>query len=488
METDTDGDWTTENQDLEKGSYYTYNDQGIRVSVAEKTDSDSDGELGDETATTTDYVIDDNNPTGYAQVLEEKNGTTGAVTKTYTLGHDVITQADDSSNIYHFLHDGHGSTRALLDTNGDIVSGQAFSFDAFGNPIGFDPANALTSLLYSGEQTDATGLQYLRARYYDPTSGRFNRLDPFAGNMSDPLTLHKYLYAHADAVNGIDPTGQFLLGGLLGGIGSLGFYNGAVLGAGYGMMTTVSNLVSAYTNVIMGAVQGYFGSDMGKREKVRKYLPYAMIAADVYGNGSGAPAGFVRLSSTQIPASVPNDIANSLTQGLSSGFHAGLYRKGSQYVLAFRGTDTRRDFITGNIPQGLGLPSSQYSMAAKVIRTLENTPPFKGNLTITGHSLGGGLAALASLVSKTRVSAVTFNPAGLHPMTLRRLGGEYDLYRAYQDITTFIVGNEILERADYMFGIPDSVGLKIYLDPVQVQGSFALHGMNSVIAAMEQLL
>ena len=148
----------------------------------------------------------DRTPTGYAQVLEENDGTTA---KTYTLGHDVITQADDSSNIYHFLHDGHGSTRALLDTDGDIVSGQAFYFDAFGNPIGFDPANALTSLLYSGEQTDPTGLQYLRARYYDPASGRFNRLDPFAGNMSDPQSLHKYLYAHADPINGIDPSGEF---------------------------------------------------------------------------------------------------------------------------------------------------------------------------------------------------------------------------------------------------------------------------------------
>ncbi|MEX2316268.1 MAG: RHS repeat-associated core domain-containing protein [Pirellulales bacterium] len=71
---------------------------------------------------------------------------------------------------------------------------------------------ALTSLLYSGEQTDKTGLQYLRARYYDPTNGRFNRLDPFAGNVSDPQSLHKYLYAHSNPVNGVDPSGMFLQG------------------------------------------------------------------------------------------------------------------------------------------------------------------------------------------------------------------------------------------------------------------------------------
>jgi RHS repeat-associated protein len=77
-------------------------------------------------------------------------------------------------------------------------------------------AQALTNLLYSGEQTDkSTGLQYLRARYYDPRIGRFNRLDPFAGNSSDPLSLHKYLYVHGDPIAGIDPSGrEFSVSGL----------------------------------------------------------------------------------------------------------------------------------------------------------------------------------------------------------------------------------------------------------------------------------
>ncbi len=50
-------------------------------------------------------------------------------------------------------------------------------------------------------------MQYLRARYYNPASGSFNRLDPFAGNMQDPQSLHKYLYVHGDPIQGIDPTG-----------------------------------------------------------------------------------------------------------------------------------------------------------------------------------------------------------------------------------------------------------------------------------------
>ena len=52
---------------------------------------------------------------------------------------------------------------------------------------------------------------YLRARWYDAQNGRFNRLDPFFGNLDDPQSLHKYAYVHGDPINGIDPTGKFNL-------------------------------------------------------------------------------------------------------------------------------------------------------------------------------------------------------------------------------------------------------------------------------------
>lgn len=45
---------------------------------------------------------------------------------------------------------------------------------------------------------------------YNPTTGRFNRLDEFAGNFREPQSLHKYAYVHGDPVNGADPTGWFV--------------------------------------------------------------------------------------------------------------------------------------------------------------------------------------------------------------------------------------------------------------------------------------
>ena len=80
-----------------------------------------------------------------------------------------------------------------------------FRYDAFGNRL--DSVNAVTTILYSGEQTDQTGLQHLRARYFDPRTGRFTTPDPLAGSFNDPLSLHKYLYVQNNPINATDPSG-----------------------------------------------------------------------------------------------------------------------------------------------------------------------------------------------------------------------------------------------------------------------------------------
>ena len=49
----------------------------------------------------------------------------------------------------------------------------------------------------------------LRARFYDPTNGRFNQRDAFVGDNDDPQSLHKYLYCQSDPLSRIDPGGDF---------------------------------------------------------------------------------------------------------------------------------------------------------------------------------------------------------------------------------------------------------------------------------------
>ncbi len=52
-------------------------------------------------------------------------------------------------------------------------------------------------------------LYYLRARYMNPDSGRFWNMDSFEGFNTDPITLHKYLYANANPLTFVDPSGNF---------------------------------------------------------------------------------------------------------------------------------------------------------------------------------------------------------------------------------------------------------------------------------------
>jgi len=62
---------------------------------------------------------------------------------------------------------------------------------------------------YRGEQYDSDlNLYYLRARWYNPATGRFLSHDPLPGWLYEPATLHRYNYASTNPVNRIDPSGQ----------------------------------------------------------------------------------------------------------------------------------------------------------------------------------------------------------------------------------------------------------------------------------------
>ncbi|MDY6929919.1 MAG: RHS repeat-associated core domain-containing protein [Pseudomonadota bacterium] len=168
---------------------YGYNADGIRTRKTEN-------------GITTHYVVDSNRD--YAQVLEEVTNRTAEVS--YTYGDDLVSQTRAGSASY-YLYDGHGSTRGLADQTGSLTD--SYDYDAFGvllNSTG-DTKNVYR---YTGEQVD-WGLDqyYLRARYYDQSSGRFTQMDTWMGRNSDPVTLNKYLYGNADPTTFIDPSGHF---------------------------------------------------------------------------------------------------------------------------------------------------------------------------------------------------------------------------------------------------------------------------------------
>jgi RHS repeat-associated protein len=160
------------------------------------------------------YMIEGNNPTGYAQMLAEE-APNGYAHVTYMYGLELLSQNSDSAPARYYVHDGHGSVRALTDVNGTVTD--TYDYDAFGNLIhstGTSPNN----YLFAGEQFDPDlNLYYNRARYLSTNSGRFWTMDSFEGNTQDPLSLHKYLYSDGDPVDFSDPTGRtvsnFVYGG-----------------------------------------------------------------------------------------------------------------------------------------------------------------------------------------------------------------------------------------------------------------------------------
>jgi RHS repeat-associated protein len=218
---------------------------------------------------TTQYLVDDLNPTGLPQVVEEV--VNGAVTRQYTYGLQRISENQIIANLWtpsFYEYDGGGSVRQLTNSTGQVTD--KYEYDAFGHFFtlsGTTPNN----YLYRGEQYDSDlGLYYLRARYYNPNTGRFLSRDPEDGKANIPVTLHKYLYAAGDPVNLKDPTGRDWEGF-------------AILAA------DIAEVVASrlFAQAFCGGVVGYVFFEIADA-----FPKYAAIAAGV-GGGAGVLCGAI---------------------------------------------------------------------------------------------------------------------------------------------------------------------------------------------------
>ncbi len=211
------------------------------------------------------------------------------------------------------------------------------------------------------------------------------------------------------------------------------------------------------------------------------------------------PHGWDRIHEQELKS---KNIDASLLHNESSGFDAGFYRgPDGQVVLAFCGTDQGKDWPQ-NLGQGLGLQTKQYKNAIEL--TERALAVYGENLLLTGHSLGGGLAAAAGVINNT--ATVTYNSAGVHNNTFERAGlvpRDAKEYAASGLIRSYSVKNELLthlqeDSIPLKWALPDAIGHRIELpDPAPlsfvqrlVPGAMLkhrldLHGIASVMDSLD---
>jgi len=121
--------------------------------------------------------------------------------KQYIWGSDrVLAQIDSlSGNTYYYLYNGHGDVVQITDTSGNIVN--SYDYDVWGNFLKKEETIENHFTYFGQIYDETTGLYYLRARYYDPTTGRFTQQDPAEDG------YNWYVYGNQNPVYYIDEYG-----------------------------------------------------------------------------------------------------------------------------------------------------------------------------------------------------------------------------------------------------------------------------------------
>lgn len=138
--------------------------------------------------------------------------TTGAASVTSAIdaaGNRAATASGGATG--YLVPDLHGNFAAALSPAGTVIN--AIRYDGYGVTLDeFGSSGIATPWRFQGRldlsPDPATPLYDLSARNYSPGLGAFTSFDSVRGQIAEPLSMNRYLYAHASPSTLTDPTGQ----------------------------------------------------------------------------------------------------------------------------------------------------------------------------------------------------------------------------------------------------------------------------------------
>jgi RHS repeat-associated protein len=165
-------------------------------------------------STNTAYVFSSGQDIAEYDFASGSSPSAGSPSREYIyLAGRLIATIQPASTIYH--HSDHLSVRMTTDSTGAKIGEQGHY------PYGeiWYATNTTTKFIFTSYSRDAeSGNDYAMARFYINRFGRFSCADPVLGSPADPQSWNRYAYVRNNPVNITDPTGQWWLPKLFGGV------------------------------------------------------------------------------------------------------------------------------------------------------------------------------------------------------------------------------------------------------------------------------